>query len=197
MLQAGGRIGRSLLTCFPPLCSPPFACPVLFSPLFSSLLLTSPLFSSLPPLLPLFFSRYTAAYSLQAVGRIGRSLLTCFHEPTNLGAREEMLLASCVLGHGARRWHPEATCWTCWHSSDNSAHQSSCFRSVPFSSPLLHLLSFFSFPPSPLLPLLSFVSFLYFPPLSPSLARSRLQPRFEARVAFTLALYHRTTLALL
>jgi alcohol dehydrogenase class IV len=41
---------------------------------------------------------YTAAYSLRAVERIGKWLTVSYHHPTNLEAREQMLLASYEAG---------------------------------------------------------------------------------------------------
>lgn len=43
-------------------------------------------------------SDYTAEYSLRAVERIGKWLTVCYHDPSNLEAREEMLNASFEAG---------------------------------------------------------------------------------------------------
>jgi len=43
-------------------------------------------------------SPFTAQYSLSAVERIGKWLFTCYHEPENLEAREQMLIASFEAG---------------------------------------------------------------------------------------------------
>ena len=43
-------------------------------------------------------SKYTAGYSISAVQRIGKWLVTSYKEPTNLEAREAMLVASYEAG---------------------------------------------------------------------------------------------------